>query len=64
MAGRSTILVAHRPETIQLADRILLLDHGTLLAQGSHDSLVTTHALYRTLLAEMGTSGGHTRTRK
>ncbi|MBM3226904.1 MAG: ABC transporter ATP-binding protein [Candidatus Tectomicrobia bacterium] len=64
MEGRTTILVAHRPETIQLADRILLLDQGTLLAEGTHDSLAHTHALYRTLLAEMDSSGGRARPRR
>jgi len=54
MAGRTTFLIAHRPETIQLADRILLLDRGRLLASGAHETLLTQSALYRKLLAEMG----------
>jgi len=40
MAGRTTVLIAHRPETIQLADRILLLDQGRLLATGTHNTLL------------------------
>jgi ABC-type transport system involved in cytochrome bd biosynthesis fused ATPase/permease subunit len=47
-------LIAHRPETVQLADRILLFDQGCLLAEGTHESLLKTNALYRKLLAEMG----------
>ena len=57
MVGRTTLLIAHRPETVQLADRILLIDQGRLLADGTHESLLATSALYRKLLAEMG----HTR---
>ncbi len=53
MAGRTTFVVAHRPETIQLAERILLLDQGRLIADASHEALHTDSALYRTLLAEM-----------
>src|SRR5262249_289285 len=54
MAGRTTFLIAHRPETIHLADRILLLDRGRLLATGTHETLLMQSALYRKLLAEMG----------
>jgi subfamily B ATP-binding cassette protein MsbA len=57
MVGRTTLLIAHRPETVQLADRIVLIDQGRLLAEGTHESLLATSALYRKLLAEMG----HTR---
>jgi ATP-binding cassette, subfamily B, bacterial MsbA len=53
MAGRTTFLIAHRPETIQLADRILLLDRGRLLATGTHETLWGQSPLYRKLLAEM-----------
>jgi ATP-binding cassette, subfamily B, bacterial len=53
MAGRTTFLIAHRPETIQLADRILLLDRGRLLATGTQEALSAQSALYRKLLAEM-----------
>src|SRR5215831_9450101 len=54
MAGRTTFLIAHRPETIHLTDRILLLDHGRLLATGTHDTLLAQSALHRKLLVEMG----------
>ena len=56
MAGRTTFVVAHRPETIQLAERILLLDQGRLIADASPEALHTDSALYRTLLAEMAVS--------
>lgn len=54
MQGRTTFLVAHRPETILLAPRILLLDQGRLVAEGTHEALLAEAALYRKLLAEMG----------
>jgi len=53
MAGRTTFLVAHRPETIQLAERILLVDQGRLLAEGTHEALLAEQPLYRRLLVEM-----------
>ena len=53
MAGRTTFLIAHRPETIQPADRILLLDRSRLLATGTHEALLVQSVLYRKLLAEM-----------
>ena len=54
MAGRTTFLIAHQTETIHLADRILLLDRGRLLATGTHEALLAQSPLYRKLLAEMG----------
>jgi len=54
MVGRTTFLVAHRPETIQLADRILLLDQGRLVTEGTHETLLAEKPLYRKLPAEMG----------
>jgi len=62
MVGRTTFLIAHRPETVQLADRIMLFDQGRLLAEGTHASLLQTNALYRKLLAEMGYT--HTESQK
>jgi ABC-type transport system involved in cytochrome bd biosynthesis fused ATPase/permease subunit len=51
MAGRTTFLIVHRLETIQLADRILLLDRGRLLATGTHEALWAQSVLQRKLLA-------------
>nr|WP_276320743.1 ABC transporter ATP-binding protein [Phytoactinopolyspora endophytica] len=57
MAGRTTILIAHRRSTISLADRIAVLDAGRVVDTGSHDELVVRCALYRTLLTGQADTG-------
>jgi ATP-binding cassette subfamily B protein len=51
MAGRTTLVIAHRPATIALADRVVLLDEGGIVAEGTHDELLATSARYRQVLA-------------
>jgi ATP-binding cassette, subfamily B, bacterial len=51
MTGRTTIIIAHRPATIALADRVVLIDHGRIVADGTHDGLLETSAEYREVLA-------------
>ena len=51
MAGRTTIVIAHRPGTIALADRIVLLDEGVVAAVGQHRDLVESSERYREVLA-------------
>jgi ATP-binding cassette subfamily B protein len=51
MHGRTTIIIAHRPATIALADRVVLLDEGRVVADGSHDVLLQTSERYRDVLA-------------
>ncbi len=64
MAGRTTLLIAHRRSTLNLADRIAVLDGGRLADLGTHDELQRRSALYRRLLTdpdELGAvSPGHT----
>jgi ATP-binding cassette subfamily B protein len=52
MAGRTTLIIAHRPATIALADRVVVLDHGRVRAEGTHEQLLATSPLYRELLAQ------------
>ena len=49
--GRTVILIAHRLSTIALADRVVLLDDGRVIADGRHDELLATEPRYRELLA-------------
>ncbi|MBW8094128.1 ABC transporter ATP-binding protein, partial [Streptomyces hygroscopicus subsp. hygroscopicus] len=49
---RSTALVvAHRPNTARMADRVVLLEDGRITAQGTHRELLTSSAAYRALMA-------------
>ena len=54
MAGRTTLLIAHRRSTLQLADRIAVLDEGRLVDEGTHEELTERCPLYRLLLAGPG----------
>jgi ATP-binding cassette subfamily B protein len=51
MRGRTTLVIAHRPATIALADRVVLLGEGRVLAEGTHDGLLATEPRYREVLA-------------
>ncbi len=51
MTGRTTLIVAHRLATVVSADRIVVLDGGVAVAQGTHASLVRDDPLYRRLAA-------------
>ncbi|MEO6322189.1 MAG: ABC transporter, partial [Polaromonas sp.] len=51
MKGRTTLVIAHRLATVQQADRILVLDHGRLVEQGTHAELVSRGGIYARLAA-------------
>ena len=50
-ANRTTIVIAHRPATIALADRVIVLDEGRVVADGTHAELLRDSPRYREVLA-------------
>jgi ATP-binding cassette subfamily B protein len=57
MEGRTTIIIAHRPATIALADRVVLIADGVAAATGTHEELLATSAQYRAVLASASSAG-------
>jgi len=55
MQGRTTLIVAHRLSTIGLADRVVLLDGGRIVADGTHNELLESSPLYVEVLAQAET---------
>jgi ATP-binding cassette subfamily B protein len=51
MRGRTTLVIAHRLATVQQADRIVVIDQGRLVEQGTHEQLVAANGLYARLAA-------------
>ena len=51
MRGRTTLVIAHRPATIALADRVAVLEGGRIVEEGTHGELVARSPRYRALLA-------------
>jgi ATP-binding cassette subfamily B protein len=52
MENRTTIVIAHRPATIALAQRVVLLDEGRIVATGTHEELGATSRRYQEVLAQ------------
>ena len=49
MKNRTTLVIAHRLATIRKADRIIVMDKGSIVAQGKHDELLENSPLYAKL---------------
>ena len=51
MKGRTTLIIAHRLATVMHADKIVLVDNGQMIGEGSHEQLISQSPLYRRLSA-------------
>jgi ATP-binding cassette, subfamily B, bacterial len=58
LTGVTALLVAHRPSTLALADRVALLEKGRIADSGTHSELMRRSPLYRSLLAGPESEGG------
>jgi len=58
LAGRSSLVIAHRLSTVRRADRIVVLDRGRIVEQGSHEELLASGGLYSTLYDLQFNTGG------
>jgi ABC-type multidrug transport system fused ATPase/permease subunit len=54
MAGRTTLLMAHRLSTVREADYIVVLDEGRVVEQGTHEALMSYSGVYAHLIAMQG----------
>jgi ATP-binding cassette subfamily B protein len=55
LAGTTTLIVAHRPSTVALADRVALLEDGRIAAVGTHTELLARNSHYRYVIASLET---------
>jgi ATP-binding cassette subfamily B protein len=62
LAGTTALLVAHRPSTVLLADRVALLADGAIVAQGTHAELLETEPRYRELMSGADSDHRHSGT--
>jgi subfamily B ATP-binding cassette protein MsbA len=56
--GRTAIVIAHRLSTIRNADRIVVIDDGRIVEEGSHEELIRREGLYRALYERQFSENG------
>jgi len=59
LAGTTALVVAHRPSTVALADKVALLADGVIVALGTHTELLRSQPRYRDLMSGAAGEGGH-----
>ncbi len=57
LVGTTTLIVAHRPSTVDLADRVALLDDGRIAGVGTHRQMMASSARYRAVIADLEHTG-------
>ena len=57
LEGRTTLIIAHRLSTVQRADRLIVLDHGKVVEEGSHTTLLAQRGLYARLYSRQFREG-------
>jgi ATP-binding cassette subfamily B protein len=53
LAATTALIVAHRPSTVMLADRVALLKDGRIVAVGTHSNLIKSNAHYRYVISSL-----------
>jgi ATP-binding cassette subfamily B protein len=53
LASTTSLIVAHRPSTVTLADRVALLENGVVTAVGTHSDLLATNEHYRYVISSL-----------
>jgi len=51
-AEKTVVMIAHRLKTVEHADQILVIDHGRIVQQGNHESLMAEEGIYKTFIGE------------
>jgi ABC-type multidrug transport system fused ATPase/permease subunit len=62
MINRTVLVIAHRLSTVRNADLVIVIDHGTIVEQGTHDSLIAQDGIYKKLVLRQLMAGNSSAT--